>query len=284
MAPARSISGRTRASLCARRLSITTMSPDAQVRHQVVRDPLDEPFRVHRACHAVLIVSHPSTRIAPIIVRLAPQFMGRGSTYTSPRGTHAWERPIARLRPRFVDKHEPVRVYLFDPVDGSASRCVWTSGRSSSAGRGRFFMNTNPRRCSARRMLDRVDAVTPRHPTVVRLRQFLGCVASGVSRTTASSTAPATGETRPPRLGARRHAPGLALATDPPQSSVQGFTANRSATHCLGLVSRSYARHRSLPKFDRIRIGHAHNRSQTDRQLKWHPGLGTLRRWLEAIA
>ena len=47
----------------------------------------------------VPMVTHPAQRIAPMSVRLSPQFMGRGSTYSSPRLTHACDRPIAIFTP-----------------------------------------------------------------------------------------------------------------------------------------------------------------------------------------
>lgn len=51
------------------------------------------------APHVVLNVSQRSTRIAPTSVRLSPQFRGRASTRTLPRGTHAYDRPIAKFAP-----------------------------------------------------------------------------------------------------------------------------------------------------------------------------------------
>src|SRR5207244_6716736 len=51
------------------------------------------------ARHLVRSVSHPSCRSAPISVRLSPQFIGRASTYSSPRWTHTCDRPMAMCAP-----------------------------------------------------------------------------------------------------------------------------------------------------------------------------------------
>jgi hypothetical protein len=45
----------------------------------------------------VLIVIHPQWRNAPIIVMHVPQFIGRGSSRTSPQRIHACERPLERF-------------------------------------------------------------------------------------------------------------------------------------------------------------------------------------------
>ena len=51
------------------------------------------------ARHLVPRVTQPVRRMAPTSVRLSPQFIGRGSTYSWPRGTHACERPIESFAP-----------------------------------------------------------------------------------------------------------------------------------------------------------------------------------------
>src|SRR3982751_1641286 len=68
------------------------------------------------APHDVATVSHRSTRIAPTSVRLSPQFIGRGSIKSVPRGSHAWERPIARVAPDSSRKTQTSRVYLANPL------------------------------------------------------------------------------------------------------------------------------------------------------------------------
>ena len=64
----------------------------------------------------VASVSQPSARMAPTSVRLRPQFMGRGSISSVPRGSHACERPIAKMDAGFIEKHEPLRIYGGGPV------------------------------------------------------------------------------------------------------------------------------------------------------------------------
>ena len=103
------------------------------------------PSRTHRmkrafviARHFVLSVTQRSCRMAPIIVKLSPQFIGRDSTYSSPRGTHACDRPIAMFAPASSRKTSRLgstcRTHF-----RNAARLAWTSGRSISLGRGRFF-------------------------------------------------------------------------------------------------------------------------------------------------
>jgi hypothetical protein len=96
-------------------------------------DPVDKPRRVHRA-EAVLRVSHRSTAIAPISVRMSPPVARAGSTNTLPRGSHACERTIARLAPdssRNTNRRTSTR-----PIHcRNACRSAWTAGRSCSAGR-----------------------------------------------------------------------------------------------------------------------------------------------------
>jgi hypothetical protein len=137
LTPRRSMTRQTRGSLCARRLSSTTMSPGRSLgarRHSTHRTNRSA-FAV---CHAVANVSHRSPRIAPIMVRLLPQFIGRGSTTTWPLRTHACERPIARLAPD--SSTNTSRAGSMRAAQArNAARAAWTSGRSCSAGRGRFF-------------------------------------------------------------------------------------------------------------------------------------------------
>ena len=94
--------------------------------------------RVLTARHLVFSVTQPVRRIAPINVKFSPQFIGRGSTYSWPRRTHAWERPIARFAPASSSTTKRagsiVRTHL-----RNAARFAWMSGRSTSLGRRRFF-------------------------------------------------------------------------------------------------------------------------------------------------
>jgi hypothetical protein len=123
--------------LCAARLSSTTMSPrrsrgtSRRCTHSINRGVVIAP-------QTVLNVSQRSTRIAPTSVRLSPQFRGRGSTSSLPRGTHACERPIARFAPDSSRKTKRRRSTR--PSQSRKSRrAAWTTGLSCSAGRGRFF-------------------------------------------------------------------------------------------------------------------------------------------------
>jgi hypothetical protein len=50
-------------------------------------------------CQWVPSVIHRCRRMAPIIVRVAPQSIARGSTYSSPRRIHTCERLIVRCAP-----------------------------------------------------------------------------------------------------------------------------------------------------------------------------------------
>jgi hypothetical protein len=91
-----------------------------------------------RARHRVPSVTQPAQRIAPISVRLVPQFIGRASTYSVPRGTHACVRPMARFAPassRNTSRRGSIRCAHVTNL----ARCAWISGRSTSLGRGRFF-------------------------------------------------------------------------------------------------------------------------------------------------
>lgn len=92
------------------------------------------------ARHFVLNTSHPLRRIAPTSVRLSPQFIGRGSTYSSPRGPHTCDQPMARFAPassRNTRRFGSCRRCHFR----NASRWATTSGRSISLGRGRFLVH-----------------------------------------------------------------------------------------------------------------------------------------------
>lgn len=137
LAPRLASNGSTSADLCARRLSRTTMSPWRNLGQSCLRTQATKRW-VFMAFHAVLNVTHPSKRMAPVMVRFLPQFMGRGSANSSPRRIHAWERPIDKLAPdsstntslsasiRFIQRMKALRFWA-------------TSGRSCSAGRRRFF-------------------------------------------------------------------------------------------------------------------------------------------------
>jgi hypothetical protein len=69
-----------------------------QVPDQMTTDPLNESLSIHGA--PLRRQREPFVRAdGPDIVRLSPQFIGRASTRTSPRGSHACERPIDRFAP-----------------------------------------------------------------------------------------------------------------------------------------------------------------------------------------
>ena len=123
-------------------------------------------------CQLVRIVSQRSARIAPIIVKLSPPFIGRGSTTTAPRWTHACDRPIARFAP---DSSTNTSRAGSTPVAHwrNAARLARTSGRSCSAGRGRFFKHVSrpPQRAQDTRPM---DPVRQGHPPGVYARQFPG--------------------------------------------------------------------------------------------------------------
>ena len=111
--------------------------PRPQSRGEAPGHPRDEAVGIGRL-PAGRIVSQRSARIAPIIVKLSPQCIDRGSTTTAPRWTHACDRPIARFAP---DSSTNTSRAGSTPVAHwwNAARLARTSGRSCSAGRGRFF-------------------------------------------------------------------------------------------------------------------------------------------------
>ena len=156
VAPRCSMSWRTRRSLCAPRLSRTTMSPG---RSLGARPPATHATKrsALAVCQLVRIVSQRSARIAPIIVKLSPQCIGRGSTTTAPRWTHACDRPIARFAP---DSSTNTSRAGSTPVAHwrNAARLARTSGRSCSASRGRFFKHVSrpPQRAQDTRPMDPV--------------------------------------------------------------------------------------------------------------------------------
>ena len=102
----------------------------------------------------VASVSQPSIRMAPTIVRLAPQLIGRGSMSSVPRGSQACERPIARLAPDSSRNTSRRGIYRCGP--GLERAPLVLDPRTIELRRpGSFFLNTYPRRWSARRMLER---------------------------------------------------------------------------------------------------------------------------------
>lgn len=136
-APRASITETKRGSLCAGALSRMTTSPrrnfGARRRraHLTNRSEFAEP-------NIVLIVIQPRRRRAPIMVRLVPQFIGRGSSRTSPQRIQACERPIERFAAASSKKTRrsgstPLRRRK------NLARFSWTSGRACSAGRTSFF-------------------------------------------------------------------------------------------------------------------------------------------------
>ena len=124
-------------------------------------------------CQLVPIVSQRSARIAPIIVKLSPQCIGRGSTTTAPRWTHACDRPIAQIRARFIHKHEPRGIYPRGPLAerGALGADVGpVLFREPADG---FFKHVSrpPQRAQDTRPM---DPVRQGHPPGVYARQFPG--------------------------------------------------------------------------------------------------------------
>ena len=137
VAPAASISVRTRGALCAARLSSTTMSPGRRWRTRCRRTQATKRGVV-MAPHAVASVTQPSRRIAPTRLRLSPQLRGRGSINSCPRGSHACDRPIARFAPDSSRKTSRSAAIVWAQAR-NAARSAWTRARSCSAGRDCFF-------------------------------------------------------------------------------------------------------------------------------------------------
>ena len=120
-----------------RGLSSTTMSPRRR-RGASRRRTHSMKATLFIARHFVLSTTQPRRRMAPTSVRLSPQFIGRDSTYSSPRLTHACERPIARLAPA-SSRNTSRRGSCRRTHLTNAARFAATSGRSTSLGRSRFF-------------------------------------------------------------------------------------------------------------------------------------------------
>ena len=220
-------------------------------------------------CQPVCSVSHRSARIAPIIVKLFPQFIGRGSTITVPRGTHACDRPIARFAPDSSTKTSRAGSTCAAHWR-NASRLAWTSGRSCSAGRGRFFKHVS--RPSQRAQHTRsMDPVCPRDPPVVHARQVLG---GGIRRLPDDCVQHREhhGRGPPAPFAEGRHGPGRPPPLDPAQQrpEVHGESIRyRRIRRAAGLVRP----HRPFTQFDGIGIGHAPTRSYFYWHFKWILGL-----------
>jgi hypothetical protein len=90
------------------------------------------------------MVSQPSSRSAPIMVRFFPRFMGFGSMCSCPRGTHTCDRLIRKLAP---DSSTNTSLSGSTSVrqQRNAHRLARTSDLSCSAGLGRFFLTRSPR-------------------------------------------------------------------------------------------------------------------------------------------
>jgi hypothetical protein len=144
----------------------------------------------------VLIVIHPQRRKAPIMVRLVPQFIGRGSSRTSPHRIHACERPIERFAAASSRK---TRRPGSTPRSRrrNLARFCWTSGRACSVGRTSFFEDVAP--TAKRAMHARPMYTTASRNTAIVLRRQLE--ARPRSAITASSTMRSIGDRLPPPRG-----------------------------------------------------------------------------------
>jgi hypothetical protein len=150
-----------------------------------------------------------SMRIAPTNVRLSPQLIGRGSTRTAPRGSGAWDRPIARLAPDSSRRTRPRGSVVGSWVGTSR---VGLGPPHDRAPRGvRVFLNTYPVRCSARKILDRCTRASGGAARLCA-RVNSSVVRSGFSWTSRRSKSTSIGDRQPPPLamGSSRAARGTA--------------------------------------------------------------------------
>ena len=142
------ISWRTRASLCAPRLSMITMSP-ARSFGAKRRSTHPTNRSAFAACQSVLSVSQRSARIAPISVKLFPQFISRTVNHDL-TVTQSIQRPVQGAH-RIINKRECWD--LSERSTGGTPR-VWLEHRRSVL-QAAAVWNTYPLRCRARRILDR---------------------------------------------------------------------------------------------------------------------------------
>ena len=129
--------------------------------------------RVLTARHLVFSVTQPVRRIAPINVKFSPQFIGRGSTYSWPRRTHAWERPIARFAPASSEHHQTGRINRPHPSQERGAFRV-DVGPVDFARAPAFFLSTYPARRTARTILERLTRPPRGDASVVRPTNLLG--------------------------------------------------------------------------------------------------------------
>ena len=124
------------------------------------------------ADHPVASVSQPSIRMAPTIVRFSPQFIGRGSISSVPRGSHACDRPIARFAPDSSRKTRR-RGSTVAAQSWKRARCSWTPHDRAPPAAIVFFEHVS--RAVATRATRSSDARGPPCSAfVVRARQLLG--------------------------------------------------------------------------------------------------------------
>jgi hypothetical protein len=70
-----------------------------ETRRETSANPHHEQFRIHHAPPGAQGDAAVPGGLPPTNVRLSPQFIGRRSTYSSPRMTYACGRPIAMFAP-----------------------------------------------------------------------------------------------------------------------------------------------------------------------------------------
>jgi len=270
VAPRCSMRARTSGALCAATLSNSTMS---RRRSRGAR-----PRRTHSmkralvmARHFVLSVTQPRRRTAPTSVTLSPQFIGRASTYSSPRWTHACERPIAILAPassRNTSRSGSMRRTQFR----NAVRFRVTSGRSISLKRGRFFKHEpvaarGPMAARARRPLRPRDAsvVLPAQLRHRRIRSVPhdGSQDDDINRTRSAAA-----------FRLRQHRPRVPPSCHPPLQGPMVHTTHRGQLRVRS-VPTVVRRHRPLATRHVVRIGHGAIKVHLVWQLKWDQGLGS---------
>ncbi len=194
--------------------------------------------RTKRSAFAVLkivrIVIQPDRRIAPIIVRLVPQFIGRGSTSSSPQRIHACERLIARFAAASSRKTSRDGSTPFSRRRNRRRFC-WTSGASKRS--------LNARAMHAIATCDlsvvvRTDFVTRRtaalRDDLLEQRQVDRREVSAATRS-------------------RRNRPRLAFQLHPP---LQRCDAKLCGDHVIRLAARFVGSDDSLAQFDRKRCRH----------------------------
>src|SRR5687768_7957258 len=212
--------------------------PGAQVWHEVTADPADEARTVHRPPgrgegEPLVYSDRPDHRqvVAPVDgARFDEHFAARQP------GMRAAHREI---RARFIEKDQPSRVYPLAPaLEGQTFGL--DRGPIQFRGPRPFFLNTNPVRCRARKMLDRCTRASGAARRLYS-RVTSSVVRSGRSRTSRWSSGMSTGEYQPPPLGAGITWP-VSRACRTHSHKVLTAIANRSATSTYVSVLSSYAR------------------------------------------